>query len=262
MPMTVNEPENISEFRLLKNITLNQLEYNTIYSKKMDIILDTKGDTKSFKATMRMRKDGFIWFSMTAPLGIEIGRVLLTPDSVKFINSRDKTYFTSDYSYFSEQYGLELTFDCLQKVLSNRFFNLDVCISGERPVRKYKLDKNNGHYLLYTIEESSIDRQLKKLYKKRRKNKEFSLIMQKIEVDPLSFRPVSVSIEDLDEKVEFGVNYGDFKMFGDNFFPAKINFYIFSEEDKSRLEIKIDRLEFDVPIESAFKIPVKYKKVK
>jgi hypothetical protein len=61
------------------------------------------------------------------------------------------------------------------------------------------------------------------------------------------------------------VNYSHFKTFDHAaspfFFPGKIDFYFFSEEDRSSLEIKIDRLEFDVPVEPSFKIPAKYKKM-
>jgi hypothetical protein len=265
LPSVARELENISESRLFKNIASNQLDYNTMYSKKMDITLNMQGDIKSFKATMRVRRDDFIWFSMTAPLGIEIGRVLLTSDSVKFINSREKTYFTSDYGYFRDRFGLSLTFDCLQRILSNYFFHFDICALQEKP-KGYKLDRKDGYYLLYTIEESAIDKQLRKLYKKKLKNKEFALILQKVKVDPSSFRPISVSIEDLDDKVGFGVNYSDFKIFDNQLqnplFPAKLDFYLFSDEDESRLEIKIDRLEFNVPVEPSFKIPAKYKKIK
>jgi hypothetical protein len=261
-----HELDNISESRLFRNITLNQLEYNTMYSKKINITLDIQGDTKNFKSTMRVRKDNFIWFSMTAPLGIEIGRILLTPDSVKFMNSHDKTYFISDYGYFSERYGVNLTFDCIQKILSNYFFNFDICSLQSKPSEKYKLDKKDGYYLLYTLEENSIDRRLRKLYRKKLRNKEVSLILQKVKIDPFSFRPFSISIEDLDEKVGFGVNYRDFKVFNklalNYLFPSKIDFSFFSQEERLSLEMEIDRLEFNVPVEPSFKIPAKYKKIK
>jgi hypothetical protein len=267
VPLVSRELENISESRLLKNIALNQLEYSTMYSKKMSITLNIRGDIKSFKTTMRVRRDAFIWFSMTAPLGIEIGRILLTPDSIKFINSHDKTYFTSDYSYLVERYGINLTFDCIQKILSNHFFNFDICSLQAKPSEKYKLDRKNGYYLLYTLEESSIDRRLRKLYKRKLKNKESSLILQKVEIDPYSFRPFSVSIEDLDEKIGLGVSYRDFKVFDSHlslrfFFPTKIDFSFFSQEERLSLKMEMDRLEFNVPVESSFKIPAKYKKMK
>jgi hypothetical protein len=229
----------------------------------MNITLNTRGDTRSFRATMRVRRDHFIWFSITAPLGIEIGRVLLTPDSVKFINSHDKTYFINDYSYFHDRYGINLTFDCIQRILSNHFFDFNFCSLREKPVKKYKLDRRDGHYLLSTFGESSINRRLKKLYKKKLKDKEYSLILQKIEIDPSFFRPSSVSVEELDEKTGFGVSYRDFRPFGDHFiFPTKIDFHFFSGEDKSFLKIEIDRLEFNIPVEPNFKIPAKYKKIK
>ena len=111
------------------------------------------------------------------------------------------------------------------------------------------------------MEEKALGRKLKKLYKKRRKNKEFSLVLQKIHIDPDCFRPNAVSIEDLEEGVGMSVKYKYIKDFGGKLFPGKITFNVFSDNDNWEVILNFDRLEFDMEVSPNFKIPSKYKRM-
>ena len=217
---------NITEGKLFKNIISNELDYNTIYAKKVDV-----------------------------------ARLLLTPDSVKFISPREKKYFVSDYSYFAERFDVGLTFDCFQRILTNQFFDFESCTTEAVRGKRYKFDKSGNDYVLYSLEEKALGRKLKKLYKKRRKNKEFSLVLQKIHIDPDCFRPNAVSIEDLEEGVGMSVKYKNIKDFGGKLFPGKITFNVFSDNDNWEVILNFDRLEFDVEVSPNFKIPSKYKRM-
>ena len=182
--------------------------------KKIDLTLRDKEKSNSLKDMLRVKRDSFIWISVTAPLGIEVARVLFTPDSVKFINARAKEYLISDYGIFSEKFDVNLTFDCFQRILTNQFFDFISCTSTVDREKRYKLDKSGEDYVLYSLEERAIGRKLKRLYKKKRRNKEFTLVMQKVHVNPDNFRLNAVSIEDLEENLEVNVSYGHFKDFG------------------------------------------------
>ena len=94
------ELPHISESRLFKNVGDSALSFETLYAKKIDLTLRDKEKSNSLKAMLRVKRDSFIWISVTAPLGIEVARVLFTPDSVKFINARAKEYLISDYGIF------------------------------------------------------------------------------------------------------------------------------------------------------------------
>lgn len=261
IPVKQRELENISEARLFKNIADNELVYNTIYSKKMEISLKSGKDSKTFKATMQVQRDSFIWVSMSGPMGIGEGRLLLTGDSIKFYNSYDKVYFTAGYDYLVDKYDINLSFDCLQKMISNHFFSFESCTMSEVRNKKYKRDVDEGNYLLYTLEEKAIGRKLKRLDKKKRKNKEFSLILQKFHIDPDYFRPVSISMEDLDEQMGIRVNYKKLAVFDERVYPGEIVFNVFTETDQIKLTLSFSRLEFDVPVKPSFKIPAKYKRM-
>lgn len=255
------EIPNITENRLLKSVYSNEPDFNSLYSKRMDISFTQGGKSTSLRGTLKVQRDSFIQISISAPLGIEVGRVLLTPDSVKFVDSYHKKYFLSDYKYFYNKFDVNLSYDCFQKILTNTFFDFESCGGAELKERKYKLDRADNSYILSTLEEKALDRKIKKLYRKKRKNKDFVLILQRIKIDPLSFRPLSVSLEDVEEAAGVNVNYDDFQDFEGVFFPEKIAFSLFSDKDKMSLEIRFSRLEFNGVVEPNFRISSKYKRI-
>lgn len=240
---------------------MNEPDFRSLYSRRMDLSFTQNGKTTSLKGTLKIQRDSFIQISVSAPLGIEVGRVLLTRDSVKFVDSYHKKYFLADYKYFYNKFDANLSYDCFQKLLTNTFFNFEDCSGVESKEKKYKLDQANNCYLLSTLEEKALGRKIKKLYRKKRKNKDFALILQKIEIDPLSFRPLSMSVEDVEEEVGIGVNYGDFEVVEGNLFPGKIIFNLSLGEDKVSLEIRFTKLEFNTEVEPNFRISSKYKQM-
>lgn len=250
----------IGENKLFKAIETNELEYNTLFAKRIDASLSNEKGSNSFKASMKIRRDSFIQVTVTAPLGIEVARVLLTVDSIKFVDVYHKKYFLADYYYFYEKYDARINFDCVQKILTNTFFNFELC-GGVSKNRKYKLDRTDSGYELSTVEEKALSRKIKKLYKKRRKNKDYILILQKILIDPQTFRPLSMSVEDVEEDMGVSVNYQRFKDFGGKMFPEKIIFDLFSDHSKTSLELRFLRIDFDVPVEPNLRISSKYKRI-
>jgi outer membrane biogenesis lipoprotein LolB len=102
--------------------TFNSIEQQkinfTTFSAKIDV--DYRGtDDKKYdvNAHLRMYKDSVIWISVTAILGIEGMRVLITKDSVKLLNKQDKVYTARSVSYLQEVSALPLDLHSLQDLL-------------------------------------------------------------------------------------------------------------------------------------------------
>jgi len=256
--VTKKEIPVITENKLFRSIAGNELNYNTLFAKRIDVSLSHQKGNNSFKASLKIQRDSFIQVSVTAPLGIEVARILLTKDSVKFVDVYHKKYFFTDYNYFYDKYDAYISYDFLQNMLTNRFFTPDIYGAA---TKKYKLDRIDEGYELSTIEERALSRKIKKLYKRKRKNKDFILVLQKIIIDPQLFRPSFLSVEDVEEDTGMSVSYESFKDFSGKVFPEKIIFGLFSGHTKTTLELKFQKMEFNVPVESNLKILPRYKRI-
>lgn len=253
------EVPNITEGKLLKNIYSNELEYNSLYAKKLDVSIDRNGKKDNLKAVLKIQRDSFIWMSLTAPLGIEIARLLLTPDSIKFVDSYNKKYFFESYRFFDEQFDIRINFDCFQRLLTNVYFDLDGCGREELKDTKFKFERTGTDYVLSNVQEKALGRKIRKFFKKRMKNKEYTLIFQKIHIDPDLFRPSRISLEDLEDNLGINAVYTDFKDFEGKIFPERITWNVVFDEVKLKLELKFSKLEFDVKVIPNLRISSKYK---
>ncbi len=85
-------------------------------------------DGKDYELTafVRIEKDKRIWISVNATLlGIEVFRVLITPDSAKVLNKVDKVYQLRSISYLQEISHLPFDFNVLQSVILGNPIFLD-----------------------------------------------------------------------------------------------------------------------------------------
>ncbi len=248
-----------TEGRLLKNIEEHKPEYNTLFAKRIEGSLRSEKGKSNFKASLKIRRDSFVQVSVTAPLGIEVARVLLTPDSVKIVDMYHKKYFLSDYDFFYDRLEIKVSFDHIQRILTNTFMHVDFAsVNGNK---RYKMERLDDGYELSTIQEKTLGRKLKRLYKKKRKNKNVMLIQQKTLVDAVHFRPLYFSLEDIEENMGVRVGYEEFRDFSEKYFPTKILFELFDGEDRTNLDLRFQKLEFDVPVETNIRILPKYKKM-
>ena len=263
MKQTVVKEKNvpiITEGKLLKNIDDHQLMYNTLFAKRINVKLNNGKKENSLRGSLKIKRDSFIQISVNAPLGIEVARVLFTPDSVKFVDMHNKKYFISDYNYFYDQFDVVMDYNYLQKIFTNGFLKIDLGGPLEN-VKRYKLGRTSAGYELSVIEEKALGRKIKKLYKKKRKNKDFILVQQKFLIDPISYRPLSFLLEDIEEGMGINVLYDSFKNYGERVFPEILSFNIFSDNENITLKLEFEKLEFDVPVKSNLKISSKYKKL-
>ena len=95
-------PVNVSQadMVLLNTLKKSVAQQDTFNKVEIKFNIDFRSETQSHSGsgTIRMIKDSLIWISISA-LGIEAGRALMTPDSVKFIFKLKNKYFAGDYSY-------------------------------------------------------------------------------------------------------------------------------------------------------------------
>ena len=98
---------------LFQKLKENELKFGWFSAKfNLDLIIDKKKN--SVTGQIRMKKDSCIWITLSPALGIEMARLLITTDSVKFINRINKTYFTGDYNQVNTLLDANIDYDVFQ----------------------------------------------------------------------------------------------------------------------------------------------------
>ncbi len=87
-----------------------------------DLKVRIKGPERNarFKASMRINPDSVLWASVAPALGIEMARVLLTDDSLAFLDRMQDRYYRGDPERFSRNIGIPLERKLLESALLGR----------------------------------------------------------------------------------------------------------------------------------------------
>ncbi|HNB34099.1 MAG TPA: DUF4292 domain-containing protein, partial [Bacteroidia bacterium] len=86
---------------LLKNI-VDSAFFGKWISGKATVNTNIDGDKNNFNVSLRICRDSAIWISVSPLLGIEAVRILLTPDTVRFLDRINKEYKVSGYKEIND----------------------------------------------------------------------------------------------------------------------------------------------------------------
>lgn len=112
LPNTIIKPDNKS---VIKSLKAADLKFST-YSTKAKTNIKIDSNTYDINLNIRIKKNDTIWISATY-FSIEVGRIVITPDSIKMINRAQSQYFIKPYSYLSKNINPKLDFFALQSML-------------------------------------------------------------------------------------------------------------------------------------------------
>jgi hypothetical protein len=90
-------------------IRAKQLTFNT-FSGRAKAKLDFNGDGNDVTMNVRIQRDKKIWVSITAILGVEVARALITPDSIIVINKLQGVYTKKPFSYVWQYAGKQVNY--------------------------------------------------------------------------------------------------------------------------------------------------------
>ena len=76
------------------------------FSARFSGSMNYGGGQTDIAGTIRIRKDSAIFISVAPFLGIEVARILITPDHVKMVNRLESTYFVGDMKLINEKVNL------------------------------------------------------------------------------------------------------------------------------------------------------------
>ncbi len=108
---------------------------NSLFIKRLDVEIEDDDLEASFRSSIIMQRDEFIQISCSAPMGMELLRILLTQDSIKLLDLHDKWFSLSDYTTFFASSPSTPSFEEFQN------FIIDLAeFSEENPGKPYILE--------------------------------------------------------------------------------------------------------------------------
>lgn len=227
-----------SASHLIKEIERNQFDFDNLETK---IDIKMKGDSRlGLKGQMRIKKDSVIWISVSLKVGIEVGRIMITHDSIKFINRTAKTYFAESLDSFNDKLPIEPSFQFLQ----------DLLIGNNTQIKKDERFRVTTEDEKYRLE----------MTQKEKKDSENSLLSKNIWIIPENFKISRYNIKE-NENREIQLEYDDFTSIDKETMPSKLIFRLSSDYD-IEVEINYSDIKIGEELRFPFNISSKYDRVK
>ena len=213
---------------------------------KIDIEIEMPDNSVSLNGTLRMVYDSLIWLSVSPGLGIEAARFQLTPDTVKFLNRLNSTYFDGDYHFFEKNYFIDLDFKLIQSIILNQYFVF--------PIKTKLVDDFAECNVIVDSSIFRIDNNSKNLLDSNQ------IWNQKSEIDN-RFKILSHQIMD-NEGRKLDIFYSDFRIVENKWFPFKISFSYNQADKVFELVMTINKITKEREKRTNFKVPEGYTLIK
>jgi hypothetical protein len=250
--ITLNNGKCILDFKNTRTLTANlkasEFKFDRMKAKlSIEAVIDSASN--SFTMSLRMKKDSIIWMSLSK-IGIEGARILITKDSVKFVNPLKKQYFIGDFTYLSKMLNTELDFEIIQSLLIGN------SVTFYDEAEKIKPGIDNCQYTLGTIRKF-------KLHKVMEKGKGLKEAVQSIYMIPETFKIARILFYDFNPDRSFDAKFGAFAVpenSNNQLFPYKMN-YVIKARKNVAIDIDYDKIQLNEELTFPFKIQDNYDRI-
>jgi hypothetical protein len=103
--------------------TTDSTSYYTSVHYKGSAVIGNSEDFQGCQYNVVSVVDSFLYIQLHFA-GIEAGRVLITPDSILFINKLQKKFFKGDYAVFEKVLNMEMDFYTIQAIFTGNPTNI------------------------------------------------------------------------------------------------------------------------------------------
>lgn len=212
---------------LLNELDKGRPQYDW-FSGKARVNYEDKSISKSFTATIRMRRDSIIWISITTMLGVEAARLLIREDSVFMIDRLNKQYKEAPLSYLEEYVSFPFSISLLQNILTGD----EMITFSDRA--KVKQEKNS-----YTI--SSED----------------SLYRHNLQIDSDNLTILTEYLADIQSNRSLTLVFEDYAAEGERLFSLSRKISVKADEP-IELSLKFSKVKWDEPTTFPFRKGERY----
>lgn len=214
---------------VLAGLEENQSQFQT-FSGKAKTKLSVQGKSFSATSNLRIQKQEAIWISITAILGIEVARVLITPERIQIINRIQNQYTDKPFQEVYKYTGRELSFDDLSELLIGNLpeFTLSSASTLKNSSLGYELSGSRGE-LEYSAQ---VGRDLK---------------------------TEQIQLEQIAHKQSFFSQYDRYTTIGEQQIPQRVGIQVNSPSLELELELDYSSTRLNEPVALPFNVPEGFK---
>jgi hypothetical protein len=230
---------------LSRHVKESEFKFEWVTAKaNVESVVEDKEE--SFDIKVNIRKDSAMLVTIQYLLGLQVAKVLITKDSVKFVNYIQKTYFKGDFHYINELLNADLDFDLLQAVL----FGNSAEFQDDETKLKPVTDRANCHYLLSTERK-------RKLRKIQTGSSDLKDALQTLTLNPDGYKILRNEFIEPSTNRKFIANYSNFTQKDSVYAPYHVDIDIVAQK-KANIKIDYVRIEKNTTQKLSLNIPAKY----
>jgi hypothetical protein len=216
------------------------------FSAKVNADTDINNQGNSFTANLRIKTDSAIWMSISPALGIEVARVFITTDSLKFTNRINGTYFKGDYRYLNGLLQMELNFNMIQSILLG---NIYLHYTKD----KYNCDSDDANEILSSLKKRKI--------KREGEIEVPQILTQELFYSKAQHKIASMNLQDYRPVRRFAVNYDEYVEIEGQKIPASIIVRAAAEKTVV-IKLGYSKINLNKELNLPFSIPENYEPIR
>ena len=220
-----------------KDVQVEEIDFD--YFQMKTKVRYAEGDKQvNGNASIRIKKDSLIWFSVSPSIGIEATRVMISKDTAIVINRMDKEYYIFNFEEISRYFNFKIDFELIQSILLGNL---------ARPIDDQTLVAKENNYFMVKQQSGPLDIQ------------SFVLIENK--------KIETVLIKENETSNFMTLKYGEFKETNEYLFPKVCQINLTYKAKKgpivTSINLQHNRAEIsEKPLKFPFNIPAKYEAFK
>jgi hypothetical protein len=252
----------MTSVKLYKKAEDNTFDFRTFYIRKINIQFDNGKSKTSFRASVSAFKDEAIEVSITK-LNILLARIMLTPDTIVYVNYFDKSFYSGLYGPVCDLFNFDINFSTLQAIVSANIFSL---FEKQKDLRDFKTWTENGMYALQSETIRKLNRmeargkthRVERLLKHM--DEEISVV-QTFYFDPLLYVIRKLVMEDKNSSRKAELQFDDYEPVGTKYFPASVGMVFRSDSVNFEVQSKMSGFSVEEDKFNPLKIPEKYERI-
>ncbi len=196
----------------------------------------------SVSGTIRIKKDSTIFVSVAPLLGIEIARLLITPDTVKMVNRLDNTFYVGNMEILNRMFNTHLDYYMLQALLIGNDFSH---FSSEG----FSLSRSNGNIVLISEKRRPL------------KNPGTEQFQHKLLLSGETFRIKENLLYEKNTQRSLQVRYHSFSRVENQFVPRELSVIFSGIDGQAGASLHFSRTVLNEARAIVFSIPEHYRQI-